>query len=232
MSSRREQVHNTTKEEIKRIAREQMAAQGSASISLHAIARAMGMTAPALYRYFPTCDDLITGLVVDAYLALARAQETARDSLPEGESVARLLAIVDAYRTWALTHPTEFALIYGTPIPGYHAPVEITMPAAQRGLRVLLEAIQAVVQAQGKFIPDLELSSVPDLDQRLTGAAQALMPGLDSRVLYLALVGWSMAQGLVSMELFHHIEPIIGDASDLYHHETHLWLKRLGVSLE
>jgi len=232
MSSRREQVRNATKEEIKRIAREQMAVQGNASISLHAIARAMGMTAPALYRYFPTSDDLITGLVVDAYLALAQAQEAARDSLPESEPVARLLAIVDAYRTWAVTHPTEFALIYGTPIPGYHAPMELTLPAARRGLLILLETIQAVVQAQGELVPDLDLRLTPDLEARLTSAAQALMPDLDPRVLYLALVGWSMAQGLVSMELFHHLEPIIGNAADLYHHEMHLWLKRLGVSLE
>lgn len=231
MSSHRERVRKATKEEIKRIAREQMAEQGSAAISLHAIARAIGMTAPALYRYFPTCNDLITALVVDAYLALAQAQETARNSLPEHEPVARLLALVDAYRTWALTHPTEFTLIYGTPIPGYHAPVEITMPAARRSLLVLLEAIQAVVQAQEGYIPELDLTAVTELDQRLTIAAQALIPNLDPRVLYLALVGWSMAQGLVSMELFHHIEPIIGEAADLYHHETRLWLKRLGVSL-
>ncbi len=231
MRSRREQVRHTTREEIKRIAREQMAARGSASISLHAIARAMGMTTPALYRYFSTSSDLITALVVDAYLALAQAQETARDSLPENEPIARLLAIIDAYRTWALTHTAEFALIYGTPIPDYHAPVEITMPAAQRGLRVLLETVQAVFETQRAHIPDLDLLAVPDLDQRLTQAAQALMPNLDARVLYLALVGWSAAQGLVSMELFHHIEPIIGDAADLYHHEMRFWLKRLGVLL-
>ena len=231
MGNRREQMHHTTREEIKRIAREQMAAQGSASISLHAIARAMGMTAPALYRYFPTSADLITALIVDAYLALAQAQAIARESLPESEPVARLLAIVDAYRNWALTHPTEFALIYGTPIPGYHAPIAITMPAAQRGLRILLEAIQAVVQARGEGVPDLDLVSMPTLDERLTSAAQALMPELDPRVLYLALVGWSLAQGLVSLELFHHLEPIIGDPSDLYHHETRLWLRRLGVAL-
>lgn len=230
MSSRREQVRNATREEIKRIAREQMAAQGSASISLHAIARAMGMTAPALYRYFPTCDDLITALVVDAYVALAEAQENARDSVPEGEPVARLLAVVDAYRNWALAHPTEFALIYGTPIPGYHAPEEVTMPAAQRGLHVLLETIQAVAQAQGGDIPDLDLASVPALDRRLKDMARALMPGLDPRVLYLALVGWSLAQGLVTMELFHHIQPIIGDPADLYRHETRFWLRRLVVS--
>lgn len=230
MGSRREQVRAATREEIKRIAREQMAAQGNASISLHAIARAMGMTAPALYRYFPTSDDLITALIVDAYLALAQAQEDARERVPVSEPVARLLAIVDAYRTWAITHPTEFTLIYGTPIPGYQAPMEITLPAAQRGLYILLEAIQAVVETYNGCLPDLDFASVPDLNQRLTEAAQALRPDLEPRVLYLAVIGWSLAQGLVSMEIFHHLEPVIGNPADLYHYETRLWLRRLGVS--
>lgn len=231
MGSRREQVRAATREEIKRIAREQMAAQGNASVSLHAIARAMGMTAPALYRYFPTSDDLITALIVDAYLALAQAQENARENVPVSAPVARLLAIVDAYRTWAITHPTEFTLIYGTPIPGYHAPTEITQPAAQRGLYILLEAIQTVVEAHDGCIPDLDLLSVPDLNQRLTEAARTLKSDLEPRVLYLALAGWSLAQGLVSMEIFHHLEPLIGDPAALYRHETRLWLRRLGVSV-
>lgn len=229
MSSRREQVRQATREEIKRIAREQMAERGNASISLHAIARAMGMTAPALYRYFPTSDDLITALVLDAYLALAQAQEDAYESQPASEPVARFLALVDAYRAWALKHPTEFALIYGTPIPGYSAPAEITMPAAQRSLRVLLRAVQAVIEAHAATLPDLDLASLPNFSERLTQAARELLPEPDARVLYLALVGWSLAQGLITMELFHHIEPIIGDPADLYRHETRLWLRRLGV---
>ncbi|HET8844729.1 MAG TPA: TetR/AcrR family transcriptional regulator [Ktedonobacteraceae bacterium] len=231
MTSRREQVRQATREEIKCIAREQMAAQGNASISLHAIARAMGMTAPALYRYFPTSDDLITALVVDAYLALAQAQETAYESQPTADPVTRLLAVVDAYRAWALQHSTEFTLIYGTPIPGYSAPAEITMPAARRGLGILLKSVQGVVQAHADTLPDLELASLPEFDRRLADAAQALEPGLDPRVLYLALVGWGMAQGLVYMELFHHVESIIGDSADLYRHTIRLWLKRLGVPL-
>jgi AcrR family transcriptional regulator len=229
MGTRRQHMHNATKEEIKRIAHEQMAAQGNAALSLHAIAQAMGMTTPALYRYFPTRDALITALIVDAYLALAQAQEDAANALSPDDPVARLKAIITAYRAWALDHPTEYALIYGTPIPGYHDPEEITTPAAQRGLLVLLHAVQAVVQAYPTTLPSVNLAALPDLAQRLAEAARALLPDLDPRVLYLVLVGWGMAQGLVIMELFHHIQPIIGDPADLYRHETGLWLQRLGV---
>src|ERR1044071_6457335 len=92
----------------------------------------MGMTTPALYRYFESRDALITALIIDAYQALARALEQA-DLAASGDAYgARFQALARAYHDWSVAHPHEYALIYGTPIPGYHAPREQTVPVASR----------------------------------------------------------------------------------------------------
>src|SRR5579871_5392343 len=105
--TRRERQHDATTAEIKQVARRQMAEQGTAAISLRAIAREMGMTAPAIYRYFASRDDLITALILDAYNAQADAIEHAVDSLPEEDTRGRLRAGLYANRDWALKHPIE-----------------------------------------------------------------------------------------------------------------------------
>ncbi|HJW64451.1 MAG TPA: TetR/AcrR family transcriptional regulator, partial [Actinomycetes bacterium] len=129
--SRRERVRHATAAEIKAVARAQMAANGTAGVTLRAIAREMGMTAPALYRYFGSRDDLVTALVTDAYDALADAMEAAVDAVAPGRHTDRVRAAFGAFRAWGLEHPTEFALIFGSPIPGYVAP-EATRPAGTR----------------------------------------------------------------------------------------------------
>jgi AcrR family transcriptional regulator len=125
----RESQRQDTREEIKAFARQQMAAEGTAALSLRAIARDMEMTAPALYRYFPSREDLITALIVDAFNALADALEAADAAPTQQDYGSRLRAVLMAYRGWALEHPTDFQLIYGNPIPGYSAPRELTVPA-------------------------------------------------------------------------------------------------------
>src|SRR5581483_8391775 len=129
---RAERLRDAAINEIKAIARQQMADQGQAALSLGAIARAMGMTTPALYRYFEIRDALVTELILDAYGALATTIEQADAAAPNADYAARLRATASAYRSWAVAHPHDYALIYGTPIPGYHAPRERTVPVAAR----------------------------------------------------------------------------------------------------
>ena len=115
--TRRERLHDATIAEIKEVARRQMAEQGTAAISLRAIARAMGMTAPSIYRYFAGRDDVITALILDAYNAQADAIEHAVSASLEADARGRLQAAVFRYRDWALEHPAEYQLILGNPIP-------------------------------------------------------------------------------------------------------------------
>src|SRR5713226_10659292 len=126
--SRRERRHEQTRQEIKQIARQQMAQQGTASLSLRGIAAEMGMSAPSLYNYYINRDDLVTDLIVDSYTHQAETLEQASASCQTQETITCLLATVLAYRQWAVEHPTEFALIAGNPIPGYVAPVAQTLP--------------------------------------------------------------------------------------------------------
>src|SRR5262245_16653675 len=127
---RRAEIHDSIRDDIKTTARKLMAESGTEGLSLRAIARAMDITAPAIYTYFPTLDDLITALIVDAFNGLADAMKTARDNPTHAAHRERLRAAMESYRAWAWSHMAEYLLIFGTPIPGYEAPREITVPAA------------------------------------------------------------------------------------------------------
>src|SRR5258708_7556043 len=116
--------------EIKALAGRQLAEQGPGAVSLRAIAREMGTASSALYRYFPSQGDLVTALCVEAYDSLAGALTAARDARPPGDHAGRWAAVCRAYRRWSLENPSDFALIFGTPLPGYHAPDAVTAAAA------------------------------------------------------------------------------------------------------
>lgn len=107
---------------IKDEARTQLAAEGAARLSLRAVARELGMVSSALYRYFPSRDDLLTALIVDAYDAIGAAAEQAAAEAGTDRPLDRWTAVCRAVRTWAVAHPHEYALIYGSPVPGYTAP--------------------------------------------------------------------------------------------------------------
>src|SRR5689334_23821717 len=115
--NKRQEQRDATIEAIKNAARAQMAAEGTASLSLRAIARLLDVTAPALYRYFADRDDLITDLIVEAFNNLADAMEAAEAEVARDDYGGRLITALMAYRRWAMEHRTDFQLIYGNPIP-------------------------------------------------------------------------------------------------------------------
>ena len=139
---RREKILDITREEIKETARGLMAINGTAGLSLRAIAREMGMTAPALYHYYASLNDLITALILDAFTQLADTLETTAADPALTTVAERLTAVANANRQWALDHPLDFQLIYGNPIPDYEQPADITYPrhgAALESPRVFLQ---------------------------------------------------------------------------------------------
>src|SRR3954447_26089069 len=127
--------------EIKAAARRHLAAEGAQRLSLRAVAREVGMVSSAVYRYFPSRDDLLTALIVDAYNAVGDVAERGLSARGPAGVVPRWVRVSTAIRTWALAHPHEYALIYGSPVPGYAAPVDTIDPAA----RVPLALIRIVV---------------------------------------------------------------------------------------
>ncbi|MEO8397389.1 MAG: TetR/AcrR family transcriptional regulator, partial [Chloroflexota bacterium] len=137
----KEKRNQAIAEEIKQIAHEQMAKEGIASLSLRAIARSLGVTAPALYRYFPNRDTLITTLITDAYKTQADALEFADKAQLPTHYGARVMAFALTYRRWVLDHPTEFQLLSGASIPDYHAPSDFTVLTTRRSFLLLVDIL-------------------------------------------------------------------------------------------
>ena len=207
MTSARERVRSELTAEITAAARRQLADVGAAGLSLRAVAREVGMVSSAVYRYFPSRDDLLTRLTIDGYDDLGGAAEAADD--PSASPADRWLAVCRAVRAWARSHPHEYALLYGSPVPGYRAP-EDTVPAASRvGVvlgRILGDAARsgALPEATGGRDPSLISDDAVDV---LGGDH----PALDETVRVRALLAWSSLYGTISFELFGHF---VGSVED------------------
>ncbi len=200
---------------IKEEARRQLADEGAARLSLRAVARQLGMASSAIYRYFPSRDDLLTALIVDAYDAVGAAAEQALGSAGEHpDPVARWCEVCRAVRGWARDHPHEYALIYGSPVPGYAAPRDTAAPAARIGRALLIVAADA--RSAGLFTPPgpgrVPAAVADDLRQlagRMAGDAPQA-PSVPAELLTAPLIAaWAQLFGLISFELFGHFNRVI-----------------------
>ena len=227
--SRRERLREQTLQEIKAIAHQQMDESGTASISLNAIARRMEISTPALYRYFSNRDDLVTALIIEAFNDLADTLEQVAES-PAPSQARRLFNVLLAYRQWALTRPIDFELIYGNPIPNYHAPEEKTVPAARRGFEVILRILLECYQ-DGELIPPAEYHHLPpELSIEMSpDDPSSNTSSLPEVILYIGLVGWYHIHGMIMLELFHHIQPMLNNPTIFYQHEVELMMRSLGI---
>jgi AcrR family transcriptional regulator len=195
--------------EIKAIAREQLSEVGAAALSLRAVAREMNMASSAVYRYFPSRDELLTALIVDAYDAVGAAAELDEADARRTDYAARWMATARAVREWAVTHPQEFALIYGSPVPGYQAPQDTIDPAAR--IPLLLLTIVNDCAAAGKLnsVPEQPMPKVLRADL-VTLAGQAA-PDLNPHQLARVIMGYVELIGVISFELFGHLHNTIHD---------------------
>jgi AcrR family transcriptional regulator len=228
--TRRAEHRQATIDEIKTQARRQLAEQGPGALSLRAIARQMRTASSALYRYFASYDELISALCVDAYDSLADALTAARDTRPADDHAGRWWAICQAYRRWSLDHPADFALIFGTPVPGYQAPAQVTGPAAGRSTAVPLTVYAAAVQAgaadpdrtqipatlhTGPLLPDLLADVAADYPPRLAG---------------IALTAYTSLLGHLVAEIFGSLTQLIPDTDRLY--QAHARTVMLGMGFD
>ncbi len=211
----RERARAELTREIKEQARRQLAAAGAQQLSLRAVARELGMASSAVYRYFPSRDHLLTALIIDAYDALGRCAERAVAALPAADLRGRWRACCAAVRGWALAHPHEYALIYGSPVPGYQAP-QATIPAATRvplvlgGLLAEAQAARPPVSSPGTGSvpppeqgPPGQAPSLPQLlRQQAAAVAAAIAPGVGETMAVRALIAWTQLFGMISFELF------------------------------
>jgi AcrR family transcriptional regulator len=215
--------------EIKDESRRQLAAGGAEALSLRAVARELGMASSALYRYFPSRDDLLTALIIDSYDALGGQVEQSVSARRAADHLGRWRAACRAVRSWALEHPHEYALIYGSPIPGYRAPRDTVEPAA-RIPYALLGVVRDCWQA-GRLEPagtDLALSRTMarqvDLVAGLTAMESVPRPTLAG-----VLIAWTHLFGAVSFELFGHLEGVFDDKGAVFEHSINQLAHLIGL---
>lgn len=214
--TKKEQIPNLA-EAIKDTAWGHIAEKGAAALSLRAIARQLKITAPAIYNYFPDRDALVTVLIIDAYTSFGDWQLEACDSIPAKDLAGRLMAVGLAYRNWALTYPQRYQLIFGTPIPGYHAPVEKVMPSAARSIRALTGVIEGL-RMEGK----LNASGFPEVKQEFKFRFEdwkAYGGDVDILSLSVAVLIWARVHGIVSLEIAGNLPPFGPDGKGLYIYE-------------
>lgn len=217
MSPRLKDQTSDLKNKIIAVAWKQIAESGAASLSLRAIARELGITAPAIYNYFHDRDALVTALIIEAYLSLGDSQFVARDAIPADDPAGRIWATGQAYRQWAISDPQRYQLIFGTPIPGYVAPVDQVFPAAARSLGALVSIIENIRAASCLDCTGLPLPS-PDLDLQFqawkTHGGEAMAVSLS-----VAILIWSRVHGLVSLEIANALPPYGPSAQAMYDYE-------------
>ncbi|MGV9887606.1 TetR/AcrR family transcriptional regulator [Streptomyces sp. NPDC003395] len=198
---------------IKDEARRQLAADGAAKLSLRAVARALGMVSSALYRYFPSRDDLLTALIIDAYDSLGEAAESADAALAGAPPARRWSAVCEAVRRWALAHPHEYALIYGSPVPGYSAPQTTVPPAARVGL-LFFRIVGDAHRAGELSAPELPPVLRPEAERMAADLAPELPPETVSAL----VAAWAQLFGLVSFELFGQFNRVVEEREEFFRH--------------
>ena len=201
-------------EAIKETAWKQIAEHGAPALSLRAIARELKITAPAIYNYFPDRDALVTALIIDAYKSFGDSQLAARDAILPRNVLARLKAIGIAYRNWAHTYPQRYQLIFGTPIPGYEAPLMEILPSAARSLSALVSVV-----AQLRVAGRLKIESFPEVKKEYKASFEMWKQyGGDADLLSLsvAMIIWSRVHGIVSLEIANNLPPFGVSGDELY----------------
>ncbi|MEV4542481.1 TetR/AcrR family transcriptional regulator [Micromonospora echinaurantiaca] len=226
--TRRERLRTATLAEIKEGARRLLVTGGADAVSLRAIARDMGMTAPAIYRYFPSLEALVTALAGDLYDELRGCLEAARDAAG-GEPVDQLVAMCRAFRAWSVAHPAEFGLIFGAPSPGLAAFVDDCVDPDHPGARFGAVFLAPMIELWHRSpfpTPPAEL-----LRERLGDRLEPLRLShgdIPIEVTYTFLAGWTRLYGLVAAEVFQQVSWAVTEPEALFELELEAFAAQLG----
>lgn len=227
---RRERARAATIDEIKQTALDLMRKQDTTDVRFTDIARVMGMTPPALYRYFADRDEVLTALITDAFDNLGREIAAARDAVPGDDIAGRWLAGAQAYRRWADEEPQQFALIFGLPVPGYVAPVE--GPTSEAARRAMSQLVTLFIDAMSRG--QLGRPLLREVDPAVESCAMAKCEELGIELPpdnYQAMLhAWSSLHGFVCLEAYGHLEWMDPDAREaLFTGQMRLAAKAAGL---
>jgi len=196
---KRQESRERIEREIIAIGRRHLVTEGAAGLSVRAIARELGMVSSAVYRYVASRDDLLTLLLIDAYTELADAVDRAHRSA-SGSWAEQALASARAARQWAIDQPACWALLYGSPVPGYHAPAERTVGPGTRVVGALFAAVASGIAAGDIVVPNMQAPQPMSTDFDAVRAEFAFT-GDDATVLKCFLL-WAALVGAISLEVF------------------------------
>lgn len=204
--------------EILRLGRRQLGEVGAPGVSVRQVARDLGMASSAVYRYVASRDELLTRLITESYESLGDFVERAEAAYPREDVRGRWFAVGHAMREWALSRPHDWALLYGTPVPGYAAP-ETTIGPAVRVPVLLVQLIQDIVDgghaAPASRRPPPNPSLIPFAGKVALGLGQD-PDRLPPELLLAGVTGWTSVVAAVSSELFGYLGSGVGDHEGLF----------------
>ena len=215
--TRRDRLRAATVKEISETARRILVDEGPDAVSLRAIAREMGMTAPALYRYFGSHRELVRHLVGDLFIELTGELHSSAKAVPQGDMSGKVLAVARQFRRWALAHPREYALLFGTPVRGVGHQEEIDF--AEESARRFAWTFMALFLELWKkhpfpVVPDDEID--PRLRPQFARYRDEVGVDLPLGVIQQFLKCWVKLQGGVSLEVFGHLDFALDDAEPMF----------------
>jgi AcrR family transcriptional regulator len=227
--------------EILNAGRRHLASEGAAGLSLRAIARDLGMASSAVYRYVASRDELLTKLIIDAYDSLGAAAEASESAVDRADLTGRWTVICVAVRAWAIANPNEYALIYGSPVPGYTAPLDTIGPASRVAnllAQILIDAVasgRAQASASGPPTdPDADRAAPAGWQSALSPIRSAFPPEVPDDLIQAGLMVWSALFGVVSLELFGQYHNVVAEdpgARDAFFAEcVKRWASQAGLS--
>ncbi len=226
----RERARAEITAEILDAGRRHLATDGAAGLSLRAIARELGMASSAVYRYVASRDELLTRLIIDAYDSLGAAAEAREAAVGRTDLAGRWAAVCEAVRSWALANPNEYALIYGSPVPGYVAPADTIGPASR--VSALLVTILAEAAERGLLpSPDGGMTAAA---RRALAPLRAVLPAqVPEASMQAGLMVWAALFGAVSFELFGQFTNVVGDGPGdrdaFFASCVERWARQLGI---
>jgi AcrR family transcriptional regulator len=228
-STPRARAREQTMRDIVRIGRAHLATEGAAALSLRAVARDLGVVSSAVYRYVASRDELLTLLVVDGYDELGDAVDAALERVDRSDHAGRMVAIGRAVRAWALAEPATYALLFGSPVPGYEAPAERTTGPGTRVVRRLVEVWEGAWVAGAVAVDEAPVAPrrlARDLARIRREMGITAPDGLVAR----GLLAWAALFGCVSFEVFgQYGADTFTDPKDVFEHHLQVLVATVGL---
>ncbi len=227
MTGARERARVALTAEIESLARVQIERDGASNLSLRAIARDLNMVSSAIYRYFASRDELLTRLIIHSYERLGDTVEVADASVRKrSDFAARWRAITRSIRQWAMVNPSEYALLFGTPVPGYQAPEDTIAPAT----KYTLVMIQLIVDMEAfGYTADQKVPTA--LRKDYVALRRSLDVVTSDAMLMNGMVAWSNVMGAINLELFGHLHNVVDAPGALFDAVVDVHWLRLSASL-